>query len=206
MLVLRLALLTAVQVCVSIGLSFQKEAVAGVVYDPCRDELFRAWRGGGAFCNQKKLRVDDQVTELNQCVISSNIGYQRDETSVNHCTGATSLSSDLACPALDLILCLGTVANLMKENLRGLRMQGSACNQMTCVAYGRSNCFYESGPHPWDVCAAAICVTEAGGFLLNMDGGPFTLTSRKYIAACNETIAQKVLACIVSPMPYADWK
>lgn len=50
-------------------------------------------------------------------------------------------------------LILGTIRNMMKQNLRALRMHGSACNQLAAVACGRTNCFYECGPHPWDVCA-----------------------------------------------------
>eukprot|EP00045_Choanoeca_perplexa_P003833 m.33732 g.33732 ORF g.33732 m.33732 type:complete len:168 (-) comp12256_c0_seq2:148-651(-) len=140
-----------------------------------------AWKNGGAYLNGRPIRVDSEPQELVQSVVSMNLGYMRDETSVNHVTG--------------------TIRNLMEANLRALRMNGSACNQITSVACGRASCFVESGPHAWDVCAAAILVTEAGGVCYDMKGGPLDLYSRNYVFACNEAIAQAVLKCVVQPLP-----
>lgn len=65
---------------------------------------------------------------------------------------------------------------MMRQQVRGLRMIGSAAIQAVHVGCGRSSCFVEAGPHPWDVCAAAIIVTEAGGVLADMNGGEFSLS------------------------------
>ena len=91
--------------------------------------------------------------------------------------------------------------NLLKHNLRGMRMTGSAVYGMTSVAAGRTSCFYEFGPHPWDVCAAACIVVEAGGVAMSMTGEPLDLCSRRYLVACSQDLARKVLSCIAHPIP-----
>jgi len=85
-----------------------------------------------------------------------------------------------------------------------MRMSGSACNAITSVASGRYSCFYECGPHPWDVCAGAILVTEAGGVVRDLNGGPFSMTSRRYLFAGTEVLAAKVLGCVAAPLPFGD--
>ena len=70
---------------VSIGLSIGKQAVAGVVYDPNRDELFSAYKGGGAFCNGRRLAVDPATT-LEEAIVSTNMGYMRDTDTIQHGT------------------------------------------------------------------------------------------------------------------------
>lgn len=176
----------APEVSVSIGLAVNREAVLGVIYDPCRDECFTAYKAGGAFLDGARIHVSQGEDELGRAVVSTNIGYLRDEVAVAHIT--TSLR------------------NLMEKGLRGMRMCGSACNAITAVACGRHSLFYESGPHAWDVCAGAIIVQEAGGFVCDLSGGPFSITSRKYLFACSEELAKKVLACIHHPIPFSDWK
>lgn len=168
---------------VSIGLSIGKQAVVGVIYDPNRDELFSAYRGGGAFLNGKRISVDP-ATKLVEAIVSTNMGYQRDAGAIQHHTG--------------------TLANLMRGNLRAMRMCGSACNSITSVASGRSSGYYECGPHPWDVCAGAVITTEAGGVVYDLNGGPFSMTSRRYLFAGTEEIAQLLLECVAGPMPFAD--
>src|SRR6202451_691968 len=56
--------------CVSMGLDYKGERIAGVVYDPTRDELFAAERGGGAFLNQQPIRVS-KVGKLAECLVAT---------------------------------------------------------------------------------------------------------------------------------------
>ena len=90
---------------------------------------------------------------------------------------------------------------VMNEGVRGLRMYGSACLALVSVACGLTSCYYESGPHAWDICAGAIIVREAGGVVMDMRGGPLDLCSRCYLAAGNEKIATEVLKHIAHPIP-----
>eukprot|EP00055_Hartaetosiga_balthica_P004467 m.11746 g.11746 ORF g.11746 m.11746 type:complete len:288 (-) comp3881_c0_seq1:94-957(-) len=171
------------RVCVSIGFSVKKKAVVGVIYDPIIDELFTAYIGGGAYVNGQRLHVHDEPTQLDQIIVSTNIGYQRGEIAVNHM--------------------MGTITNLMKANLRALRMDGSACLQIISVARGSTNCFYECGPHPWDVCAGAIILQEAGGYMCDLNGEAFDLCSRHYLFACNEAIANLILKHVQKPLLFS---
>lgn len=96
---------------------------------------------------------------------------------------------------------LGSTEALLRRGLRGLRMCGSACMSLTSVARGHSSCYFECGPHAWDLCAGAVLVREAGGVVMDMRGQPLDLCSRNYLAAANTAVAQEVLACIALPLP-----
>lgn len=168
-------------ICVSIGLAVGRRPVLGVIYNPVRDELYTACEGGGAFLNGAPIRVDAEGKTLSQCILSSNVGYGRDEIFIRHS--------------------LGTMENAMRRQVRSFRMYGSACLAMASVARGLTSCYYESGPHAWDVCAGAVIVREAGGVVMDMSGGELDLCSRCYLAAANPLIAKEVLDCIVHPIP-----
>ncbi|EGD81386.1 hypothetical protein PTSG_02105 [Salpingoeca rosetta] len=172
------------EISVSIGLSIKKVPKLGVIYNPIRDECFTAYEGAGASLNGKPIHVDAQPTRLDQLLVSTNIGYLRDDKAIRHM--------------------LGSVENMMKQNLRGLRMLGTACNQITGVACGRTNCYYECGPHPWDVCAGVCILREAGGYACDITGAPFSMTSRRYICAASEAIANLILPHIQHPLPFED--
>jgi len=169
------------EVMVAIGLSVAKVPVLGVCFNPVNGDMFTAREGGGAFLNGERISVDGVPQQLNQAVIATNIGYGRDPKSVAHTTG--------------------TISNLLNANVRGLKMSGSAVHLGTNVACGRLSCYYECGPHPWDICATAVVVREAGGVAKDMTGGPLDLVSRKYIVASSDEIASRVIACVHEPYP-----
>ena len=75
-----------------------------MMYDPIRGEMYTGRKGGGAFLNGAPIAVDALASELSQAVVCTNIGYDRDDVFAAHVTG--------------------TISNLMKHNLRGLRMSG----------------------------------------------------------------------------------
>lgn len=187
------------EVAVSIALSVNKEPVLGVVLclavAPGNEaavrenggELFTAIRGGGAYLNGVKISVDSSPglvagPVLNHAVVCTNIGYGRDKSFIAHVTG--------------------TIENLMSNNLRGLRMSGAACHSMVSVACGRTSAFFEAGPHPWDVAAAAVIVREAGGVALDMTGGPLDLCSRRYLLASTAGLAEAIVSSIADPLPF----
>ena len=110
------------------------------------------------------------------------MGYGRDDAAVRHL--------------------LGTTEALMRRGVRAMRMYGSACVSIAAIACGRGSCYYESGPHAWDICAGAVLVREAGGIVCGMAGEPLDLCSRSYLAAANAEIAAAVQECIAHPLPF----
>eukprot|EP00048_Salpingoeca_helianthica_P022694 m.19765 g.19765 ORF g.19765 m.19765 type:complete len:290 (-) comp7661_c0_seq2:26-895(-) len=170
------------EIAISIGLSVAKEPVVGVIYNPVRDELFTACRGGGAFLNGAPIRVDTVAKDLGEGLATTNLGYGREPHHIKHT--------------------LGTLEAIMQRGVRGVRMGGSACTAIAGVACGRVNVYYESGPHAWDVCAGAVLVREAGGVVLDMSGRPLDLCSRAYIFASTPEIASQTGRCVVYPIPY----
>lgn len=170
------------EIAISIGLAVAKEPVVGVIYNPVRDELFAACRGGGAFLNGAPIHVDTVAKDLGEALATSNLGYGRDAVAVKHT--------------------LGTIEAIMTRGIRGFRMSGSACTAIAAVASGRVNVYYESGPHAWDVCAGAVIVREAGGVVLDITGKPLDLCSHAYIFASSPALAAQVGKCVVYPLPF----
>ena len=133
---------------VSIALERQGQLVAGVVYNPAMDELYTAERGGGAFMNDRRLRVAAR-RNLSDAVVS---------------TGIPHLGRGHHGQALvDL-------RNVMGETA-GIRRLGSAALDLAWVASGRVDGFWENWLAPWDLAAGILLVREAGGFCSDRDGG-----------------------------------
>lgn len=135
---------------VSIGVERGGESVAGVIYDPSRDELFAAERGAGATCNGEAIRVST-VERLEQSLLVSGFPYDVRER------------MDQYLPAWSEFL----------RHSRGVRRLGSAALDMACVASGRMDGFWEHGLHAWDTAAGWVIVEEAGGRITRLDGSPF---------------------------------
>lgn len=135
---------------VSIGVEYRGEPVAGVIYDPTRDELFAAERGAGSTLNGERIRVS-AVTDLEKALLVSGFPYDVRER------------MDEYLPA-------------WREFLRvsqGVRRLGAASIDLACVACGRMDGFWEKGLHPWDTAAGRLLVEEAGGRLTSLEGAPF---------------------------------
>jgi inositol-phosphate phosphatase/L-galactose 1-phosphate phosphatase len=152
--------------CVSIGLCVGREPVVGVIYDPSRDELYHAVRGGGAFVNDLPIRVDASATSLPQAVVATNFGHSRDPTIVQAAVSA--------------------VHRLLAGSVRGVRMTGSCCMAMAHVARGWITCYYESDVGGlWDVAAGTVLVREAGGVVKHpLSGKTVALTAGKQQLSC----------------------
>jgi myo-inositol-1(or 4)-monophosphatase len=125
--------------CTSIGLRQRGEPVLGVVYDPARDELFTAERGGGAHLNGEVIAVS-AVAALREATAAVAHG-PRGEFTERTALGVTNLSAKC-------------------DKVRGL---GSAALHLAYVACGRIDGFFEYGIWPWDVTAGAVLIEEAGG-------------------------------------------
>ncbi len=134
------------------------EMVAGVIYDPLRDEMFSAARGGGARLNGVSIRVSKTAT-LQESLIATGFPSQKRHRSPNaHFYQEFTLRS------------------------HGVRRAGSAALDLAYVAAGRIDGYWEFNLNPWDTSAGYLLVEEAGGQVTHFDGGPFTLDSREVFA------------------------
>uniref|UniRef100_A0A8C7T1H5 Inositol-1-monophosphatase n=1 Tax=Oncorhynchus mykiss TaxID=8022 RepID=A0A8C7T1H5_ONCMY len=155
----------------------------GVVYSCIEDKMYTARKGKGAFCNGQILNVSDQK-EISQSIIATEFGSNRDTEVV-----------DKIFSSMRKILCLP---------IHGIRGVGTAATNMCLVASGCVEAYYEIGIHCWDIAAGAIIVTEAGGVLMDVDGGPLDLMSRRVVAANNKIIAERIVKEIDAFTPLRD--
>ncbi len=135
---------------VSVAVFESGEATCGAIYLPETDELYLAQKGGGATRNGVPIHVAEHA-DLTAAI------------------GATHV------PVSDMALRRRALkwnghAIMASQNLRIL---GSSARTQAKVASGGIDYYYEYGPHPWDVAAGYVIVTEAGGVVTRLDGGPF---------------------------------
>jgi myo-inositol-1(or 4)-monophosphatase len=145
--------------CVSVALEQAGEVVIGVVYDPVREELFAAERGGGATLNGRRVRVSD-VEDLNAAMVCTGFPYDvRDR-------------GDFARHFRNFIM-----------RAQAVRRDGSAALDLAYVAAGRFDGFWEEGLRAWDVAAGKLLVEEAGGRVSRYDGSPFRIYEPPILAS-----------------------
>jgi len=145
---------------ISIAAELNGEIVAGVIYDPIRDEIFWAEKGSGAYMNERRLRVSAR-DKMPDAVFATGIPF----------LGREGHDSFLA-----------TLEAVMAE-VAGIRRFGSAALDLAYVAAGRYEGFWESGLSLWDIAAGIIIVREAGGFVTDYKGGYEGLPTGQIIAA-----------------------
>lgn len=144
---------------VSIALERAGEVVLGVVYDPIREEMYTAERGGGATLNGRPVRVSD-TDELIRALIVTGFPYDREKLP----------------EALEVF---GRFSRLT----RGMRRLGSTALDICYVASGRLDGYYERGIWAWDVAAAGLILEEAGGRVTDYKGGRPDLEGREIVAS-----------------------
>ncbi|XP_071957730.1 inositol monophosphatase 1-like [Antedon mediterranea] len=159
-------------VAVSIGLTINKQAVVGVVYNPILNEMYTAIKGGGAFLNNKPIKVSGQ-TELCKSLIIHELGSGReaDKMEINR----------------------QNIHRVVQEGkVHGTRSMGSAALNMSFVARGAAEAYFEYGLHCWDYCAATIIVQEAGGCVRDPGGGEVDLMARRVIGGSSVKIVEDI--------------
>ncbi|TCT42836.1 inositol monophosphatase family protein [Martelella mediterranea] len=152
------------QFAVSIALERNGEIVAGVIFNPVQDELFVAEKGGGAFCNDRRIRVSAR-RNLSDCVVGCGVPH----------LGRGQHGKFL----VELRHVMGEVA--------GIRRMGAASLDLAYVAAGRLDGYWEDSLSAWDMAAGLILVREAGGFVSDTKGGQQMLDTGSVIAG-NEMI------------------
>jgi myo-inositol-1(or 4)-monophosphatase len=146
--------------CVSIALEYKRQTIVGVVYDPMRDELFSAEKGGGAALNNRPIRVSS-TSDILQSLLSTGFPYDIKTANLTN---------------------LEHWANFAMR-AQALRRVGSAALDLSYVACGRFDGFWELSLNPWDMAAGALIVSEAGGRVSDFEGNPFSNYKPEVIAS-----------------------
>lgn len=154
----------------SIALVKDNRPIAGVVYDPTRDELFSAEEGKGARLNNQELSVTAAKT-LKQSLLITGFYYNRGE---------------------DMFENLEKIKRFFLEHIIGLRRLGSAALDLCYVACGRASGFWEFELNPWDFAAGILIVKEAGGKVTGRSGEEISM-KKSFIVASNAKIHGKML-------------
>jgi myo-inositol-1(or 4)-monophosphatase len=160
------------QYCVSIGLLHKGKPQQAVVYDPNRNELFTATKGAGAYVNDKRIRVS-KTDKLQDALLGTGFPFRELENIDEYLRGLKRL----------MHMC------------SGIRRPGAAALDLAWVAAGRTDGFWEMGLSPWDMCAGALLVREAGGLVGDFAGEErFMETGR--IVATNAKIFASMLKAL----------
>jgi myo-inositol-1(or 4)-monophosphatase len=138
---------------VSIAVQHQGKLEIGVIYDPMRQEIFTAARGGGAHLENHRMRVSKQ-RGLEGSLLSTGFPYREDE------------------PYADNYFAMFRKLTTLSS---GIRRPGSAALDLAYVAAGRTDGFWELGLKPWDTAAGTLMVREAGGRVGTLGGEEYKL-------------------------------
>ena len=148
------------QYCVSIALSVKGAVSQGVIYDPTRNELFTASKGGGAFLNDRRIRVSKRI-HLQDCLIGT--GFPTRE--MRNFDRYLAMFKDLT------------------PKCAGIRRPGAAALDLAYVACGRYDGFWEMGLSAWDMAAGALMIKEAGGLVTDFAGNDDYLNAGTIVAS-----------------------
>ena len=145
--------------CVSMALEHKGSRIAGVVFDPTRNELFSAGRGSGSFLNGQPIHVS-RVANLAESLLATGFPSHKRHKNPN-------------------ILFYHQIT----LRTHGVRRAGSAALDLCDVASGRFDGFWEFNLNPWDTAAGVLIVQEAGGTVTDFHGGPFQIDSHQTLAS-----------------------
>jgi myo-inositol-1(or 4)-monophosphatase len=145
---------------VSIALEVDRHVVVGTIYDPSRDELFAAERGGGAWLGDARLTVSATAV-LDEGLLATGFPYDIRQTRDTNLPEYAAFSL----------------------RTRGVRRLGSAVLYLAWLAAGRLDGYWELGVGPWDVAAGSLLVQEAGGRVTDLRGGPLDLDAPSIVAS-----------------------
>lgn len=154
---------------VTLGLARAGEMIAGVVYDPMRQEMFAAELGAGAYLNNRRIHVST-TKKISDSLSSTGFPSRKRHHNINiHFYYQLAMAS------------------------HGVRRTGSAAVDLAAVAAGRLDYFWEFGLKPWDMAAGILLVSEAGGRVTDMKGDALSVTASDHLLADNGTLHEEVL-------------
>jgi len=155
------------QYSVSIGLTYKGQLNQAVVYDTTRNEMFTASKGGGAFLNERRIRVT-KCLKLEVALLGTGFPYRV----FTHVDAYMGMFKEFT------------------QRSSGLRRAGSAALDLAYVACGRLDGFWEFGLSPWDMAAGSLLITEAGGLVGDLSGGESYMKSGHIVAGSPRVFAQ----------------
>jgi myo-inositol-1(or 4)-monophosphatase len=158
--------------CASLALEIDGVVSVGAIYDPTREELFTAERGGGAYLNGRRLHVTPAATLIDALLCT---GFHYDI----HGSGEAVLE----------------LFGSFVRRARAVRRLGSAALDLCYVAAGRFDGFWEDRLKPWDVAAGALIVEEAGGVVSGLGGEPFDVR-KGHLVTANAALHPQLLEVI----------
>lgn len=159
------------QYCVSIAIQHRGTGAHGVVFDPLKNELFTASKGGGAYLDDRRMRVS-KCTQLKDALVGTGIPFKE----------------------------VGSVDRYLRQlkeimlNSSGVRRAGAAALDLAYVAAGRLDAFWERGLAPWDMAAGALMIQEAGGLVGDLAGNSDYLDLGEIAAATPKVFPQLLAA------------
>ena len=145
--------------CVSLALEYKGERVAGVVFDPTRNEMFAAGKGSGAQLNGRPAHVS-ATPRLKESLVAT--GFPSHKRHKN--------------PNINFY-------HQITLRSHGVRRAGSAALDLCYLSCGRLDAYWEFNLNPWDTAAGVLLVEEAGGKVTNFSGGPFNIDSREVLGS-----------------------
>ena len=154
---------------VTLGMARGEEMIAGVVFDPMKNELFTAERGGGAYLNNRRIHVSS-AKRLADSLSSTGFPSRKRQHNAN-----IYFYYQLAMAS------------------HGVRRTGSAAIDIAYVACGRLDFFWEFGLKPWDVAAGSLIVQEAGGRISDMHGAAHSVTKSESFLCDNGVLHGEAL-------------
>ncbi|GAB3125946.1 inositol monophosphatase family protein [Novispirillum itersonii] len=165
---------------ISIGLERAGEMVAGIIFNPITNDLFTAEKGGGAFWNDRRMRVSGR-RKIDECVVATGIPHKgRGE----HPAFLRQLQKVMASTA-------------------GVRRMGAAALDLAWTAAGRYDAYWETHLNAWDVAAGVLMVREAGGYVSTLDAKIADPVASGALLASNEPLHYGLLALLKDRKPEA---
>jgi myo-inositol-1(or 4)-monophosphatase len=155
------------QYAVSIALAHKGQLIEAVIYDTLRNEMFTASKGGGAFLNERRIRVT-KCLKLEDALIGTGFPYR----TFTHVDAYMGIFKELS------------------QRTAGIRRPGAASLDLAYVACGRLDGFWEFGLCPWDMAAGCLLISEAGGLVSDLSGGESYMKSGNLIAGTPKVFAQ----------------
>jgi myo-inositol-1(or 4)-monophosphatase len=162
---------------VSVALSRGNEVLAGVIYDPLRDQCFSAAAGRGAWCNGARLKTSG-VTDIAEALV------------------AVSLPAHVRRDSADLLDFIEAV-----QVAQAVRRTGSAALNLAHVANGALDAFWATQIHAWDVAAGILLIREAGGLVTGRNGEPFDLWKPHFLATAGPQLHREMLGVLTKFSP-----
>lgn len=164
---------------VSVGLLIDGVPQVGAVFDPSREDLFRAAKGLGATLNRRSIRVSS-TNRLEKSLLVTGFAYDRHETIDNNYAEFCHLT----------------------HLTQGVRRGGAAALDLAYVACGRLDGYWERGLSPWDLAAGVVLVEEAGGKVTAYNQDPFSIQSGRILATNGQIHAELSKTLMqIQPLP-----